>query len=236
MPYRSVTRDGVTLLCFPPHDLVFAGHAAHMLGLPDVADPGALQDALRTVYPGAVVRARESLAALGGGIAWYAYRDGRYSPFTDTEAWWEAEDVAYLVIDAEGRYVDANEAALDLIGMDMVALRSMSTGELTDPAVRPTVTWIWALLEDVGTLHSTSILVTPEGRRVPIEYRLVRDGASEGRSVSFLRRVPLDAVAASDPVAGPDPVAAPDTAVSPDPETSHDPESSPDTVASPRPG
>jgi PAS domain-containing protein len=252
MPYRSVTRDGVTLLCFPPHDLVFAGHAAHTLGTLDRADPGALQAALQAAYPGAVVRARESLAALGGGVAWYAYRDGRYSPFTEADRWWEADDVAYLVIDAEGRYVDANQPALELIGMDITALRSMSTGELTDPAARPTVTWIWALLEDVGTLHSTSILVTPEGRRVPVEYRLVRDGMSEGRSVSFLRRVPIDAVAASDPVASPDPVAAPDPESVPDRESPRDPvaasgpavssgaapssdaESSPDPLASPR--
>jgi PAS domain S-box-containing protein len=196
MPYRSVTRDGVSLLCFPPHDLVFASHAARMLEALDAPSADALQAAIQGVYPDAVVRARESLAALGGGIAWYAYRDGRYSPFTDTDAWWEAEDVAHLVIDDEGRYVDANEAALELIGLDLATLRSLRTGELTDPAVRPTVPWIWALLEDVGTLHSTSVLVTPDGRRVPVEYRLVRGGGGDGRSLSYLRAVPIEAVAA----------------------------------------
>ncbi len=125
-------------------------------------------------YPNAVVRARETLAALGGGVAWYAYRDGRYSPFTEQqEPWWEAADAAWICIDAEGRYVDANDVALALIGIDLETLRTMGTGALTDPAVRPNVPWIWALLEDVGTLHSTSILVTPDGRRVPVEYRLV---------------------------------------------------------------
>jgi PAS domain S-box-containing protein len=198
MPYRSVTRDGVSLLCFPPHDLVFASHAARTLEALDAPDADALQSAIQGLYPDAVVRARESLAALGGGVAWYAYRDGRYSPFTDTDAWWEAEGVAHLVIDGEGRYVDANEAALELIGLDLATLRSLRTGELTDPAVRPTVPWIWALLEDVGTLHSTSVLVTPDGRRVPVEYRLVRGGGGEGRSVSYLRAVPIEAAAAPD--------------------------------------
>lgn len=195
MPYRSVTRDGVSLLCFPPHDLVFAGHAARTLDALDEPNAHDLQMALQAVYPNAVVRARESLAALGGGVAWYAYRDGRYSPFTDTAAWWEADDAAHLVIDAEGRYVDANKAALELLELDLETLRSMRTGELTDPAVRPTVPWIMALLEDVGTLHSTSVLVTPDGRRVPVEYRMVRDAAGEGRTVSYLRAVPIEAVA-----------------------------------------
>lgn len=202
MPYRSVTHDGVSLLCFPPHDLVFAGHTARTLETLDRRDAADLQAALRSVYPECVVRARESLAALGGGIAWYAYRDGRYSPFTDTDAWWEADGVATLVIAADGRYEDANEAALELIGLDLDTLRSLRTGELTEPAVRPTVPWIWALLEDVGTLHSTSVLVAPGGRRVPVEYRLVRGGAGEGRSVSYLRAVPVEAVGETAPDVG----------------------------------
>lgn len=192
MPYRTVTRDGVSLLCFPPHDVVFAAHAARTLEALAGPDTGGLQTAIQTLYPNAVVRARESLAALGGGTAWYAYRDGRYSPFGDADAWWEADDVAALVIDAEGRYVDANEAALELIGLDLDTIRTMRTGELTEPAMRPNVPWIWALLEDVGILHSTSVLMA-DGRRVPVEYRLVRGGAGDGRSVSYLRAVPIEA-------------------------------------------
>lgn len=194
MPYRSVTRDGVSLLCFPPHDLVFAASAARSLDKLERADPARLQAALQLSYPNAVVRAQDTLAALGGGVAWYAYRDGRYSPFTEQEPWWEAPDAAWICIDTEGRYVDANAAALELIGIELATLRTMATGSLTDPAVRPDVPWIWALLEDVGTLHSTSILALPDGRRVPVEYRLVR--GSDGRdSISYLRVVPIEAAA-----------------------------------------
>ena len=198
MPYRSVTRDGISLLCFPPHDVVFAASAARHLDGLDRADPDQLQAALQLAYPNAVVRAQDTLAALGGGVAWYAYRDGRYSPFTQHEPWWEAEDAAYICIDADGRYIDANAAALDLIGIDLDTLRTMGTGALTDPGVRPNVPWIWALLEDAGLLHSTSILVTPDGRRVPVEYRLVL--GTDGRaSISYLRAVPIEAAAAPSP-------------------------------------
>lgn len=197
MPYRSITRDGVLLLCFPPHDLVFAEFAARRLDSLEPKVPERLQTVLAQNFPDAVVRAREPLAAIGAGVAWYAYRDGRYSPFTDTDPWWEADGAACIAIDAEGHYVDANGPALELIGIDLPTLRTMRTGELTDPAVRPTVPWIWDLLEDVGALHSTSILVTPDGRRVPVEYRIVLGDSGAGRSMSYLRAVPMEAVAIS---------------------------------------
>lgn len=199
MPYRSVTHAGITLLCFPPHDLVFAEQASRHLRDLVAREPAALQAALAPAYPNAIVRARDTLAALGGGAAWYAYRDGRYSPFTNADPWWEAADAAHLVIAADGRYVDANDQALALIGVDLATLRTMATGDLTDPLVRPTVPWTWALLEDAGVLHSTSILVTPDGRRIPVEYRLVRGGGGDGRSISYLRAVPIEAAAAPGP-------------------------------------
>lgn len=193
LPYRSVTQGGITLLCFPPQDLAFARIAATQLAGLDRPTPDTLQTILSATYPRATVRAREPIAGLGEGQAWYAYRDGRYSPFADDEPWWEAPDAASLVIDADGRYVDGSPAALELLGLDLDRLRTMVTGELTDVAVRPTVTWLWALLEDVGELHSTSILLTPDGRRLPVEYRIVRDGAGEGRTISYLRPVPIEA-------------------------------------------
>lgn len=196
MPYRSITRAGVSLLCFPPHDVVFAAVVEKRFTELSERDEALLQASLRTTYPRAVVRARDSLAALGGGQAWYAYRDGRYSPFTDAEPWWDGEGVATLTIDADGRYVDANAAALDLIGVDLETLRTMASGDLTDPATRPTVPWIRALLTDVGLLHSTSVLLRPDGKRVPVEYRLNLGGGVEGQAISHLRAIPLDGAAA----------------------------------------
>lgn len=194
MPYRSVTHAGVTLLCFPPYDVVFARLSAERLAALSTRDPDLLQADLRATYPDATVRRREALASLGRGEAWYAYRDGRYSPFTSEEPWWEDPGVARLEIDADGRYVAGNDAALELIGVDAEGLATLRSGDLTDPATRPNVPWVWQLLQDVGELHSTASLVTPSGRRLPVEYRLLLDAAGPGRHVSYLRLVPTDAV------------------------------------------
>ncbi len=197
MPYRSVTHDGITLLCFPPHDEVFARLATQHLASLSTPDPDVLGSMLQATFPDAVVRRREALASLGQGEAWYAYRDGRYSPFTDDRPWWDDPDVARLEIDDEGRYLEASPAALELIGVDEVGLRSLRSGDLTDPATRPTVPWVWQLLQDVGELHSTSMLVRPDGGRLAVEYRLILDGAGAGRHVSYFRHVPT---AAAEPV------------------------------------
>jgi PAS domain-containing protein len=193
VPYRSVTHAGVTLLCFPPYDEVLARLAAERLaGLPEPA-PEALQASLRPIYPQIVIRPREAIAALGGGTAWYVYREGRYSPFGEDGPWWEAPDAARLEIDAEGRYAGANAAALELIGVDLATLKGMRTGDLTVASTRPTVAWFWQLLEDVGELHSTSILATPDGRQVPVEYRLIRGATPHDVSISYLRAIPAEA-------------------------------------------
>ena len=194
MPYRHVQQDAVTLLCFPPYDEVFAHIAARHLDALPAPDVDALQAALRDAYPQAVVRPREAFAALGDGRAWYVYRDGRYSPFDDAPPWWDEPDAAWVAIDTEGRYVDANESALRIFDMDLDTLRTMHSGDLTDAATRPTVPWVWELLDAAGELHSTSRLRTPSGRLVPVEYRLVR--RAEG-AISYLREVPAEAVAAT---------------------------------------
>lgn len=193
MPYRSVTHDGITLLCFPPHDEVFARLAAQFVASVRAPDPDTLQSSLRATFPEATVRRREALASLGGGEAWYVYRDGRYSPFTEDGPWWEADDVPRIEIDDDGRYVDANPAALALLGMDIAQLRTLGSGDLTDPATRPNVPWVLQLLQDVGELHSTSVLVRPDGDRVAVEYRLHLNAAGAGRHVSHLRPVPTEA-------------------------------------------
>jgi PAS domain S-box-containing protein len=193
VPYRSVTHDGITLLCFPPHDEVFARLTARSVASVEAPDPDALQSTLRETFPEATVRRREALASLGGGEAWYVYRDGRYSPFAEAGAWWEAADVPRIEIDSDGRYVDANPSALALLGMDLDQLRALRSGDLTDPATRPNLPWVLQLLQDVGELHSTSVLVRPDGERVAVEYRLLLDAAGAGRHVSYLRPVPTEA-------------------------------------------
>ena len=182
----------VVLLCFPPYDRAFARLAQDRLDklrYPTTAD---LQVALATIYPSVIVRARDPLATLGNAMTWYVYRDGRYSPFADLDPWWESDDAPWIEIDDAGVYLDANDAALTLLGVDRAGLAQLRSGDLADPAVSELTPWVWDLVRESGELHSTSILAPRGDRpRIAVEYRLLLHGRGPGRSVSWLRQIPL---------------------------------------------
>lgn len=191
MPLRSVTDGGIALLCFPPYDHAFATLASQRLSELPERVPDALQAALRRAYPNATVRPRESLAAFRPDAAWYVYRDGRYGP-SGEDPWWDEPESAWVDIDGDGRYVDANPAALELLGLTRDELLATRTGDLADPAVAELVPWTWHVLRETGEIHSTSILAAHGARaRMAIEYRMVADGGGPGRHRSHLRAIPL---------------------------------------------
>jgi hypothetical protein len=187
-----VARD-VVLLCFPPEDAVFAEMARRSVEGIEKPDPVDLERVLRQAYPAASVRERDVLASFGRP-AWYIYRDGRYSPFVN-DRWWEAPDTARILLGDDGRYLEANAAALELLQVDLGALRASPPGSFTAPTPQPAVAWILQLLFDSGELHSTSMLRPAGGAPdVPIEYRIVKDGDGRGRHVATIRPVPAAAV------------------------------------------
>ena len=195
MPYRSLTVRGVALLCFPPGDEVFGAMAGRMLTSARKANPVELEGALRGIYPRAVVRARDAMASMDG-IAWYVYRDGRYSPFVDAGQWWEDPAAARVVLSDDGRYLEATPAALEMLAIDVEGLHSAKAGDFTVPEYREIVPWILQLLRDTGELHSTSMLRPRTGPDLAIEYHFTRDGDGAGRHVSVMRPVPREAVRA----------------------------------------
>ena len=201
MSYGSVTAAGVTLLCFPPHDRAFLETALRVVAAGDASSPADLEQVLRRTYPRVVARARDGLAAMGGGDrAWYVYRDGRYSPYASDPDWWRDPDEARLIVDDRGQYLDANDRALQLLGVDLAGLRAATPGAFTAPESRERVPWLMALLEEVRVLESTAILV-PQGGLEPvsIQYRLMLDGDGEGRHLSVMRPIPDEDVALGGP-------------------------------------
>jgi PAS domain-containing protein len=194
LPYTSVTVRGVALLCFPPDDVVFATIVRRAFEASTMDAPAALERQLRTAYPRAVVRSREALASFGAP-AWYVYRDGRYSPFGRGARWWEDPAAARITVTDDGGYLDANPAALELLGVDRETLLASPSGSFTIPGFGAAIPWIMQLLRDTGELHSTAVL-RPRGDRPvePIEFHLVKDADGPGRHVSTIRRVPLEAV------------------------------------------
>jgi hypothetical protein len=186
-------KNEVALLCFPPADAVFGSIATRLLtGSPKIG-PADLEHALRQIYPLAVVRERDPLASIDG-LAWYVYRDGRYSPFVDAEAWWEDPAAARIVLGDDGRFLDATDPALTMLGTDLDGLRSATAGDFTVPEYRKMVPWIFQLMRDTGELHSTSMLRPRRGPDRPIEFHFTRDGDGPGRHVSVIRPVPAEAV------------------------------------------
>ena len=154
--------------------------------------PSDLQRDVRSLYPHAVVRSRDPLASLAGN-AWYVYRDGRYSPFSDGPPWWDEPTAARVVIDDAGCYVDANQAALELLGVSLEELRRSRAGDFTPPAFGAEAPWIMQLLRDTGELHSISMLRSRNGGvDEAVEFRFAKDAAGPGRHVSTLRRVVPD--------------------------------------------
>jgi PAS domain-containing protein len=184
---------GVTLLCFPPYDRAFMTLANRRLAALATRSPEHLQAALRAAYPGATVRPRHRLAAFLPDTVWYVYRDGRYSPYAVDDRWWEGDDVARLVVGPDGRYIEANQAALNLLGVSLDALVEMQTGDLVDPAVAELVPWTWDVVRETGELHATSILRAAGARpRMGIEYRLVLEEQG-GPAIAYLRPIPIAA-------------------------------------------
>jgi len=198
LPYTSVTVRGIALLCFPPDDVVFATVARRTFETSGTDTPAGLEDQLRVAYPRAVVRSREPIASFGSP-AWYVYRDGRYSPFASGPGWWEDPAAARVVVDDHGGYLDANSAALELLGVDRETFRASHSGDFSIPGFGPAIPWIMQLLQDTGELHSTSVL-RPRGDRPaePVEFHLVKDADGPGRHVSTFRRVPLEAAEVSE--------------------------------------
>ena len=127
---------------------------------------------VRSLYPHAVVRTRDPLASLAGN-AWYVYRDGRCSPFSDGPPWWDEPTAARVVIDDAGCYVDANPPALELLGVSLKELRRSRAGDFTPPAFGAEAPWTMQLLRDTGELHSLSMLRSRnDGPDAAVEFRI----------------------------------------------------------------
>jgi len=189
LPYSSITTHGIVLLCFPPTDRALRRKATELLAALPGPTPDSLEAVLRPFYPRIVVRERADVAGFGER-GWYVYRDGRVSPFGG-DRWWTDPGAARTVIAADGAYVDANDVALELLGIGRAALASARAGDFTSPEHRENVPWLRQLLLDTGEVHSTSIMRRGNGEDVEIEYHLELDPAVPGQWISSFRPLPM---------------------------------------------
>jgi PAS domain-containing protein len=94
------------------------------------------------------------------------------------------------VTNAEGVYVDANEAAATLFGVPAAAIVGSAAGTFTKPEAHiDDVDTLWSALASKGHLHSVSVLTGRGATDVRVEFVTIRDGDGPGRHVTFLRAI-----------------------------------------------
>jgi PAS domain S-box-containing protein len=130
---------------------------------------------IRQAYPNASVHVGNAWADLRQASRWYVYRDPSVARQASNGDWWHDPDLPRTVAEANGRYVDANEAASQLFGVPRATIVGASIGSFTrhedDQALGQR---LFEELTRCGELCSTAVVVTPSGAEVPIEFRTTR--------------------------------------------------------------
>ena len=185
-------RGKLNILCFPADDEVLRKHVRDSVERAEETSARAARDGLRSrlrvVYPRAEVRIRDPLAGFGEPTV-YIFRDGGIASSLGSETWREEPASARLVTNDQGVYVDANDAAVELLGVGRDQVVGQQAGTFTKPDARiEDATGLWDLLATSGRLHSLAVVSRPGGRDVRVEFITLRDGDGRGRHVTWLRR------------------------------------------------
>ncbi|HEY3335985.1 MAG TPA: PAS domain-containing protein [Candidatus Limnocylindrales bacterium] len=187
------------LQAFPTEDLgfrryvaeAFAALLAEMDARPDaVLEPEELQLRLRTRYPAAIVRPRETLADPGDGDElWYVYRFGSISPGI---RWWEEPGHAWAILDDERRFVEVSTSLTTIVEAPRDALLGLAVEAFSNPddeTAPDDVRALWGEFLEKGELHSTLRFRRLDGAEREIEYHVTREGAGPGRHLAVVREI-----------------------------------------------
>lgn len=146
-----------------------------------------VESEVRQAYPDAQLRSNDDLARLSpDDVVWYAYRDSARQAASH-DPWWDDASLPRTVLDDDGRYLEANERAGALFGVDATVLVGRAAGDFTRHATARVGPALLSTLERAGALESTAVVVRPDGTEVPIHVHVQRDGDGPGRHVSVMR-------------------------------------------------
>jgi PAS domain-containing protein len=183
--------SAILALTFPHDDHVFGQRVREILGPSTARDANEVQELLirrlSPVYPAVATAIRDEVAGFGDLLV-YVYRDGRaLSNLTD--GWTNDATTARLVTDATGVYVDANDEAAALFGVELESIIGAGAGTFTrqDSRIEDSAA-LWRALRDTGRLHSLALVRCPDGTQKSVEFVTLRDGAGPGLNVTYLRR------------------------------------------------
>jgi PAS domain S-box-containing protein len=128
----------------------------------------------------------------------------------------EAAKDAMLIYDDDARYVDANPAALELVGLPLEAILSRRFGDLSRPADRAHAAVVWTTLLQDGQQTGEWEVERPNGEVRFLEFRstanilpnrhlsVIRDITDRRRAESTRRRLAAIVEAAEDAIIGKD--------------------------------
>jgi PAS domain S-box-containing protein len=196
--------QNVRIVTFPRDDLAFEAHVSLARQQMDNWDSAALIDRVRAAYPLARAKLADRAALLDPLTdLWYVFRDGSIRPRSRELSWANEPHVARAVLDPQGRYIDANEAAAELFGVSCDDIIGRAAGSFTSHEPEPELgDQLLGIAEQKGGLESTAVVNRPNGEAWPIEFvvRPMRDG---GHVVAMRRALGSDAgtrPAAAEPV------------------------------------
>ena len=95
-----------------------------------------------------------------------------------------------MVTDADGQYVEANDAAGRLFGVPPPEILGRRAGEFTRPDARiKDAAALWDVLRSTGRLNSLAVVMRPDQTETRVEFLTIRDGDGPGRNVTYLRAI-----------------------------------------------
>lgn len=181
----------VRVIAFPRDDVAFEAHVRRARVAVGTRTTDAFAAYLRTAYP----LARVSAALPGTGFdpaveTWYVYRDGSIRHRSADDAWADDPSAARAVLDAEGLYLDANEAAAALFGVSREAIIGMPAGSFTSHEPDPELgAHLLELARRPVGIRSTATVCRPDGGLWPIEF-VVTTQPGGGHIVTMRRLEP----------------------------------------------
>ena len=148
MPERA---EPPRLVTIPASDAAFRARVEDLLETEGIATPAELETRLRALLPRVNVRNR---ALTGEPTTWYVYRDGRW-PSSATEAWWTDEHLARITIGFDGKFVAADDAALEILGLSRDEYQAHSFVELSPPGAIEDSQAMFAIVAEGRDLTAT---------------------------------------------------------------------------------
>jgi PAS domain S-box-containing protein len=150
----------------------------------------ALERRLRPIHPNLTVQLRDDLAGPDYSSTIYVFRDGAVHDGLGPESWTEEATTARVVTDADGQYVEANDAAGRLFGVPTPEILGRQAGMFTRPDARiKDAAALWEVLRSTGRLNSLAVVMRPDKTEARVEFLTIRDGDGPGRNVTYLRAI-----------------------------------------------